>query len=98
MIWLAPRPPLSPPTPVNELDRRHTGSLRKREKRDNWLVGQGGGVGEEPNHNRTRKPCLYNHSILSDLQDPRSVFNIVLKEKLIKPLQFFYTTYILQKY
>ncbi len=49
---MAPTPSLSP---VNKLDRRNTGRLRKR---DNWLTGDGGGrtrVGEEPNHAAARK-------------------------------------------
>jgi hypothetical protein len=42
-------------SPVNKLDRRHTGRLRKR---DSLLTGGGGnkGVGEEPNHPTMRKP------------------------------------------
>ncbi len=47
------RPPPHP-LPVSKLNRRHTGSLRKR---DNLLPGEGKkGVGKEPNHTTARKP------------------------------------------
>ncbi len=48
----APHTPLLPPSPVSKLDRRHTGSLRKR---DNLLTRKGGRGGEEPNHTTTGK-------------------------------------------
>jgi hypothetical protein len=37
MIWLLPHP--LPHSPVNKLDRRHTGRQRKRDK--NLLAGEG---------------------------------------------------------
>ncbi len=45
---------LPPPTPVSNLDGRHTGRLRKR---DNLMTGElGKGTMEEPNHMTARKP------------------------------------------
>ncbi len=49
---LAP-PPSPMPFPVCNLDRRHTGRLRKR---CNLPTGEGEGVGEEPNPTGARKP------------------------------------------
>jgi hypothetical protein len=46
---LAPSPPL-PPSPVSNLERRHTRRLRKR---DNLLTEEGR-EGEEPNHTIAR--------------------------------------------
>jgi hypothetical protein len=49
----APSPfPSTPSPPVNKLDQRNTGRLRKK---DNLLMGEGEGVGEEPNHTKARK-------------------------------------------
>jgi hypothetical protein len=51
--------------PVRNLDRRHTGRMRKR---DNFLTGEGGrGGGEEPTESYDRKKpwSSINHSILS---------------------------------
>jgi hypothetical protein len=62
MIWLLPTP--SPLSPVSELDRRHTGRLRKR---DNLLTGVGEGGGGEANSyakEENRKWSSINHSIL----------------------------------
>jgi hypothetical protein len=46
MIRLLSRHP-PPPFPLSELDRR---------KINNLLTGEGGGVGQEPNHMTVRKP------------------------------------------
>ncbi len=48
---LAPRPFL-PPSSGRKLDWRHTERLRKR---NNWVTGEGEGVGEEPDHTIARK-------------------------------------------
>jgi hypothetical protein len=63
---LVPRHPL--PSPVNNLDRRLTERLRKR---DNLLTGEGAkGVGEEPSHTTARRlGSSVNNSILSDLEE-----------------------------
>jgi hypothetical protein len=65
MIWLPP-PPLSP-SPVSNLDLRHTGRLRKR---NNLLTGEGEGVGEEPNH--TTAWYTIHYLILSGLENLRN--------------------------
>ncbi len=45
--------PLNPPSPLRNLDRQHTGSLRNRNQ---LLTGEGGeGVGIESNHKTLRK-------------------------------------------
>jgi hypothetical protein len=51
MIWLLPHP--YPLYADSKLDRRHKGKLRKG---DNMQVGEGEGVGEEPNQTTARKP------------------------------------------
>jgi hypothetical protein len=50
-FFLAPRPP-PPPSPVNKLDRRHTG---RRRKRDNFLTNELGEGGRDPKHTIARK-------------------------------------------
>jgi hypothetical protein len=40
-----------PPSPASDLDRRHTGRLRKR---GNLLIGERKGAGVEPNHTTSR--------------------------------------------
>jgi hypothetical protein len=49
---LAPSPP-PPLSPVGKHNQQRTRRLRKR---DNLLMGEGEGVGEEPNHTAARKP------------------------------------------
>ncbi len=52
VVWFDSYPsPSCPPPPVNKLNRRNTGRLRKR---DNLLAG-GEVWGEEPNHTIARK-------------------------------------------
>jgi hypothetical protein len=49
------------PSPVNKLDRRHTGRLRKR---DSLMAGKGGGLGAE-SYDCKKAWSSVNHSILS---------------------------------
>jgi hypothetical protein len=44
--------PTTHPSPVSKVDQRHTERLRKI---DNLQTGDGGGVGEEPDHPTARK-------------------------------------------
>ncbi len=56
MIWLYVHP-LHPP--LSSVSLPGEGSLRKR---DNLLTGEGGRVGEEPNHTTARKVWFFNKS------------------------------------
>ncbi len=53
VVWFGSSPPALPPFPLRKLGLRHTGGLRKR---DNWLIGEGGGVAMEPIDTTARKP------------------------------------------
>ncbi len=56
-LWsydLAPRPP-PPPSRVGNLDRQHTGRLRKRGSLLTGKGGREGGAGVEPNHKSERR-------------------------------------------
>ncbi len=55
-----------PPSPISELDRRHTGRMRKK---DNLLTGEGGrGVGGAKSYEDGEKTwSSINNSILSDV-------------------------------
>ncbi len=64
LFWLLPNP--IPPPPLGKLERRHTGSLRKR---DNVLTGNvvgGGGGGAKSYYGEKAFSFMY-HSILSVL-------------------------------
>ncbi len=63
---VAPRPPPSP-SPVSNIDRRHTGRLRMRDK---LLTGEGGrGWGEAYPDDGEKAWFSINHSILSALEN-----------------------------